>query len=153
MPRLSVNGTEFSFVSVRVFADGIELEGLTSIDYKDTIDRGSVMANGPGEVGRTRGTYKAEGNLEFTRRAYNDFKRQLRQRFPTKNPNEARFDLSISYGEDGEPLVTDELVGVQLAGNEHSGSAGSADPMKVKIPLNVRGIIQDGVLPFRGFQR
>jgi hypothetical protein len=153
MPRISVNGTEYSFVSLRFFADGIELENCTSIDYKGSIERGSVMANGPGEVGRTRGIYKAEGNIEFTRRGYNDLIAQLRQRFPTKNPHEARFDIAVAYGEDGEPLITDELVDVQLGGNEHSGSSGSADPMKVKIPLTLRGIIEDGVLPFAGFKR
>lgn len=153
MARIDVNGTEYSFVSIRFFADGIELEGVTSIDYKSSIERGSVMANSPGEVGRTRGNYKAEGNLEFTRRGYRDFIAQLRQRFPAKNPNEVRFDVALSYGEDGQPLLSDELVGVQLAGNEHSGSAGSADPMKVKVPLNIRGIFVDGVPPFAGFRR
>lgn len=148
-----VNGALHSFVSMRASVGNFELI-FTSANYTDAWERSEVMANAPGAVGRTRGTYKVDTcELELLRKNYDEFVAELARRAgATGNPFEVRFDLVISYSEDGSPVVTDELVTCQIKGNGAENQQGS-DPTKIKVPLDCRALIWNGRLPYKGFVR
>lgn len=148
-----VNGSLYSFVSCRPRVGNFELL-ITSANYTDAWERTEAMANAPGSVGRTRGTYKVDTcELEMLRKHYEEFLAELvRLAGPTGNPNEVRFDLVMSYAEDGQPITTDELVTCQVKGNGLENQQG-ADPSKAKVPLDCRALILNGRLPYKGFIR
>ena len=56
---------------------------------------------------------------------------------------ETRFEITVSYGQDGDAVKTDKLTGVRIVGDENGGSEGT-DALEVPVELKVMRIDLDG---------
>jgi hypothetical protein len=142
-----VNGYYHQFASIELDLDGDTVVGFTAIEYSDNIERGDVRGARRQRLGVTRGEYKADASLEMYRRDFYELLNRLGDGWMDRV-----FPIHVTYGEDGQPLVTDELVRCRFKGTENSHQQGN-DPLKIKLPLDVDGILYAGKLPFVGFQR
>ena len=101
-----INGLRYSWASVRIQADGNEYVDIKDITYSHTIDRGEVRGSGPQLLGFTRGEYKAEGSITFLKEGYDALIAAFGDGYL-----EHVFDIAVSYADEGQPTVTDQLVG------------------------------------------
>lgn len=124
-----INGVLYSQASVEFEANGMPVEGIKAINYKDSLDAGVVKGIGPIARGSTLGDYKASGSIEIYRDAADDF-------FLALGPNGyAQFiKMTISYYEPALGVRTDIVV-PRIGGTDTSVDSGSSDPTTTKHDL------------------
>lgn len=125
-----INGVLYSQASVEFEANGIPVEGIKAINYKDSLDAGEVNGLGPVARGSTLGKYKASGSIEIYRDASDDF-------FLAAGGIGvyARFmKMTISYFEPALGVRTDIIV-PRIGGTDTSVDSGSSDPTTTKHDL------------------
>lgn len=64
---------------------------------------------------------------------------------------EEEFDITATYGNDDQALVTDELIGCTILGVENSSAEG-ADPNEVTLNLDIKAIKYNGKSPMKGMK-
>ena len=117
---------------------------IASVEWKDSVDIGTVRGQGPGKRGRTEGEYDAEGKIALYRDAY----RQFMQALAAVNPKVTLVEFDVlgywqPYSDSDETLEV-RLVSCRVQERETSMSPGS-DPTSVEMPLNVMKVYEDGV--------
>lgn len=132
--KIKIKGTDFEF----------ETADLASIEWKDSVDIGTVRGQGPGKRGRTEGEYDAEAKMALFRDAYRQFIQALAQ----VNPKITLVEFDIQgywqpYNDSDETLEV-RIVSARLQERETSMAPGSEATM-VNLPLNVMKIYEDGV--------
>ncbi len=139
-----INGVRFDFSSVELNFDGTRFSGVKEISYKDGLEPGEVRGNRAQLIGRTRGTYSAEGSLTLFKSEF----QQLISQIAIKGVGwaEASFDAVIIYSEASSPLIKDVLLGCRLKTAEDSGGEGG-EPLVTKCDLHILAIKRNGVLP------
>lgn len=141
-----INGLRYSWASARFQFDGNEYVDIKEITYSHTIDRGDVRGSGPQLLGFTRGEYKAEGSVTFLKEGYD----ALLQAFGN-GYLERVFDVAVSYAEEGQPTVTDQLVGCRLGKAEKNPSQGT-DALEVSCDLHITYILENGKKPLNNMR-
>src|SRR5258707_785556 len=104
-----INGHRYSWNSVELGLGpaGIIMRGVSSIDYGDQLTPGNLRGTGPNVVGRTRGEYDADAEIEMYRLEWENLKGQLgsngvgferrRSRLPCSTPKAgSRWSLTPS---------------------------------------------------------
>jgi len=142
-----INGVRYDFSSIVFHINGDLIIGVKEISYKNTRDRGEVRGTSLQKLGRTRGQYKAEASATIFRREFDDLVDRLGDGYM-----EVVFPITVSYADDGQPLVTDTIVGCTITEDEHSNSAGT-DATEVKLTFDPMYILIKGRPPFRGLRR
>jgi hypothetical protein len=130
---------------------GVKYHGVKSITYRHNLDPGVLRGNRAGLIGRTRGTYTAEGSVEFYRAEYEQFLSSLTGGGLGAFVNapgymEAIFDITVSYSEAFSPLLTDKLIACRLKSAENSHAEGN-DPLTVKCDLSIMYLVENGKFP------
>jgi hypothetical protein len=138
-----INGHRYSWASATIKAQGLELIHIKEISYSHSLEPGAVRGTGAQKLGRTRGEYDAEGSMTLQREQWDDLRNKLGDGYLEKS-----FPISVSYAEDGLPVVTDELAGVRIKSVENSPSQGT-DALEVSLELDVMYIIENGKKPLR----
>ena len=138
---MNINGKIYSFASISLSANGLSYSGISEVSYSESVERSKITGTGILPIGRTEGSYSAEGSVTFYRQEFD--------RFVTANPNlfDVTFDVVVTYSNPGEIPVTDVLKNCKVEGTEMSGSEGS-DPLSVPVKLNVMWIERNGKKPF-----
>jgi hypothetical protein len=141
---ITVNGRAYSHVSVRLQADGLDIEDLDAIEYANSVDRGEQRGTAPGVKRRTRGQGKAEAKLTFSElRAYYAFIARFGAGYLEK-----MFTIVVSYAEGPlDPVFTDTIVDAQLKKPARKSSQGT-DAQKVECDLDCNRILENGLEPF-----
>ena len=142
-----INGVRYDFSSIVFHINGNIVVGVKEIAYKNSRDRGEVRGTSPQKLGRTRGQYKCEASSTLFRREYDELITTLGDGYM-----EIVFPITVSYADDGQPLVTDTIVGCTITEDDHSNSAGT-DPTEVKITFDPMYILMKGIAPMRGLRR
>lgn len=139
-----INGHRYSWTSVEIGLgqSGIIVRGIASIDYGDQLTPGKLRGTGPNVVGRTRGEYEADAEIEMYRLEWENLKSQLGN--GGVGFGETGFPITVSFGEANQPVVTDTIEGCRVTKVRTGGAEGS-DPTKVKISLDVHRILHNGV--------
>ncbi len=141
-----INGHRYSWASVVAKFDTLEIPHFSEISYSHTLEPGTVRGTGAQKAGRTRGEYDAEGSVTWQLEGWQQLLEHLGDGFMEKS-----FTIVVSYAEEGQPVVTDELVGVRITSTEKNPSQGT-DPITVTTPLSIMYIIENGVKPLRGMK-
>lgn len=140
-----VNGHRYSFTSIEFGANGIVTRGVSSIDYGDGLMPGKMRGTGPNVVGRTRGEYDADAEIEMYRLEWENLKATLG--VSGVGFGETAFPIQVQYAEANQPVITDTLEGCRVTKVRTGGQEGN-DPTKVKISLDLLRVLHNGVPMF-----
>lgn len=137
-----VNGHRYSFVSIEFAANGAVMRGVKSIDYGDKLTPGKMRGTGPNVIGRTRGEYDGDASIEMYRLEWENLKGGLGSQ--GVGFGEAAWDVTVTYGEANQPVVTDTLESCRVTEVRTGGQEGS-DPTTVKLTIDLLRILHNGV--------
>ena len=149
IPIPLINGNRYDFSSIVFHINGDIVVGVKEIAYKNTRDRGEVRGTSPQKIARTRGQLKSEGSATLYRAEFDDLLDKLGD---GDGYMEIEFPITVSYANDGQPLVTDTLVGCTITEDDHSNSSGT-DPTEVKLTFDPMYVLIRGKAPIRGLRR
>lgn len=139
-----VNGNRYDHSSVEITLLGQRFDGVKSVSYKQMLEPGEVRGNRAQLIGRTRGKYSAEGNIELYRLEYDAVCALIRAQ--GKGLLETSFDIVVNYTENGTDVSTDKLIGCRFKSDDTSSQEGG-DAITVKLDLHVMKLIKNGTSP------
>jgi len=139
-----INGHRYSWTSLEIGVgpSGTVMRGVSSIDYCDELTPGKLRGTGPNVIGRTRGEYDGDAEIEMYRLEWENLKSQLGTN--GVGFGETAFPISVQYAEANQPVVTDTLEGCRITKVRTGGAEGS-DPTKVKLSIDLTRILHNGV--------
>lgn len=137
-----INGLRYDHSSAEIHVNGRVIYGVKEISFSQDLEPGEVEGVPAHSVGVTRGKYKAEGKLVMFQLESQELIDALGDRYMEK-----QFLIVVNYGEDGQPLLTRELIGCRIKKDEE-GSSGS-DANEVSYDLRVGMIKKNGKLPVK----
>jgi hypothetical protein len=142
-----INGKRYSFASIELNFNGLIFLGFKEISYSDDLEPGEIRGTHPQMLARTIGDYKAEASASMYMEEYNTLIASMGDGFM-----EQPFDVNATYADDGQPTVTDRVVGCRIKKNEYSHSQGT-DGLIVKVDLHPFYVIHAGKMPLRRMRR
>ncbi len=128
-----VNGQEYSWVNITVNILGRPVTGITKIAYGDKQEKVNNMGAGKLPVSRSRGSRVADGvSVEM-------FMSEL-EAIQAVSPNGQiddipPFDIVVAYATDGGAILTHTIHNAEFMENKRDASQGSADGIKVELPM------------------
>lgn len=134
-----VNGVYHAFASIELKLKGDIYVGAKSINYKDSLTPVKVRGAHAEPIGRTRGDYDAEGDLEMYSQQGHQFLQALGQGY-----KETTWDATVTYSENGLDTITDTLIGCRIQEVDKSNSQGT-DASTMKFTLSVMKVLHDGL--------
>jgi hypothetical protein len=137
-----INGHRYSWTSLEIGLNGVTMRGVSSIDYGDELKPGKMRGTGPNVIGRTRGEYDADVELEMYRLEWENLKSSLGQ--SGTGFGESAFPITVQYAEANQPVVTDTIEGSRVT-KVRTGGAEGTDPTKVKLSIDCTRILHNGV--------
>lgn len=138
-----VNGHRYSFASIELVINGRPISGFTEITYKDSVERGKIHGKGSKPIGRAIGKYECEASCKLYKTDHQELIAALGPGF-----GKVAFDVTVTYGEDGEPTTTDTLVGCMIDENDVNNSQGT-DGLMVSLKLNPMEVLWNGISMIR----
>ncbi len=138
-----INGLKYDYSSVELNIDGQVFGGVKSINYKWSLDPGVQRGTRAQKIGRSRGTYDADGSIEIYKVEYHAIISRL-SRLGTRGYAETAFNIVVSYEENVTDVITDQLVGIRLKTGENGHQEGN-DPLVVKCDLDIMYILENGL--------
>lgn len=140
-----INGRAYDFSSIIIRAKGVAIEdGVSEINYKHSVERGSFFGNSRKRKARTPGKYSAEGSTKMLRITHAAMVTAL----GGDGYLDEEFEITVSYAEQGQPVITDYLKGVMLNGDDVGAPEGT-DPVQVACDLDITEIWMNGVKPIK----
>lgn len=131
-----INGKVYQYDNLEIVINGIPYQGITEINYSDTLEPGILRGTSVYMRGRTRGSYEAEGSITIAKADFEAVKEALialnRGGF-----GEVEFLISVSYSEATSPLINDTIEGCRIKHQENSHSSGNSDGLLTKVDLSV----------------
>lgn len=136
-----VNGFRHSFSSIeaKIGNPGVVYQGFKSINYETSIAPVKVWGFHPDPIGETRGVADYKGDIEVYLAEWTKILASLGAGAFTK-----RFNISVSYLENGYDSHIDTLIGARFVNDAASNSQGG-DPLTRKLTLSVMKILINGV--------
>lgn len=140
-----INGRAYDFSSIIIRAKGVAIEdGVSEISYKHSVERGSFFGNSRKRKARTSGKYSADGSLKMLRITHDAMVTAL----GGDGYLDEEFEITVSYADHGQPVITDYLKSVMLNGDDVSASEGN-DPVQVSCDLDIDEVWMNGVKPIK----
>ncbi len=140
VPYPLVNGNYHAFASIEVkTADGNIYTGVKAVNYKNSLKPTKVRGTNAEPIGRTRGDYDAEGDVEFYEQQGHQFLQALGNGY-----GEKPFDMTVTFSETGLDTIQHQLIGCRIEEVDSSNSQ-STDASTIKFTLNVMKIKMDGL--------
>jgi hypothetical protein len=136
-----INGNRYGWASVGFDIEGAEQVHVTECTYEHNLEPGEVRGTGPQVAGTTLGEYSASGSITFNQEGWDELRAKLGDGYMAK-----RFQLTVSYADEGQAVTTDELVGCRITGVSKNPSQGT-DGLTVECALHIMYIIENGVKP------
>ncbi len=134
-----VNGVYHAFASVEIKFDGNIYVGVKAVNYSDSLTPTKVRGTSSEPIGRTRGDYDADGDIELYKQQAHQLLQALGNGYKEKVVN-----ITVTYSENGLDTIVDEIIGARIEKVEQSNSQ-SPDPTTQKFTLNVMKILMDGL--------
>lgn len=142
MAEALINGRKYSWASLEVQHDGLTYKGITSLNYKQSLEPQKVPGYGIYPLDRTTGEYSAEGDMEMSLADIEALRTNLAAKTANGSYGLQEFDIVASF-DDGSTVHTHKLVRCRFK-EEDNQNARSADPTKEKIGLDVMWIEKNG---------
>ena len=138
-----INGHRYSFASIEVSVGGRRIVGFREISYRVRREIGEVRGVHPEPLGYTRGEITYEATLVAYAEEAEELVRALGPGYM-----EQPFDITVTYAEEGQRTVTDQLLGCRITQIERDHSRGT-DPLEVRFELKPARIRYWGLDPIR----
>jgi len=132
----------FSSVELKVTsgpAAGQIYVGIKSVNAKDSLTPTKVRGAAAEALGRTRGDYDAEGDMEMYAQQGHQFLQALGQGY-----KEQTFDISITFAEQNLDTIQHQLLGCRIQEVDSSNAVGT-DASTLKFTLNIMKVLFDGL--------
>jgi phage tail tube protein FII len=139
---VKINGRKYSWASLEVQLDGLIFQGITSLNYKQSLTPAKVGGQGVYPLDATVGEYEAEGDMEMNRKDADALRAALAAKTVNGSYALAEFD-AVAQFDDGTQVQTDKLVRCRIK-EEDSQNARSSDASMEKIGLHVMWIEKNG---------
>jgi hypothetical protein len=141
-----INGIVYDYSSIEISIAGLPYQGVTEINYSDSLEPGSLRGTGALKRGRSRGMYDAEGSFSIYKEDYEPIKRAL-SALGLGGFMVTPFLITVTYRElgQGNILITDTIEGCRIKKNDSSNSSGNADPSLHKVDLDVFRVGWNGI--------
>lgn len=138
------NGNYHSFSSLELKitsgqAAGQIFVGFKSLNAKDSLTPTKVRGAAAEPIGRTRGDYDAEGDMELYEQQAHQLLQALGQGY-----KEQTFDITYSFAETNLDTITHQLLGCRIQEVDSSNAIGT-DASTLKFTLNIMKILFDGL--------
>lgn len=142
-----VNGVRYDFSSIKIDLDGgLKLQGIKEINYSHGLEPTDVEGASAEPIGRTRGKYSREASMTL----YEWEWKILRDRFGD-GYLEKVFTISVTYADDGQPTITDQILGCRIKKVDKARATGG-DAAEVKLDLHCMKIIEGGKKPLKAMR-
>ncbi|MEM9693011.1 MAG: hypothetical protein AAGA56_10730 [Myxococcota bacterium] len=140
----TINGYEYSYASIEIYIAGRVYTGVKAMNYRHSREVGDAEGSPAELLGFSRGSYNGlEGDLVMLRRTRDTMAAELGAGYFDR-----MWDATVSYAEEGLPLVTDELRGCTFTEEDFSNERGS-DPTMVSLSFKGLQLRPNGVAPLR----
>lgn len=136
---ITVNEVEFSWGSITLKINGVEIVGYKGVSYSDGIEREAVYGARRHKIGMTRGKVTTEqGTITM-------YLRQLRELMDSLGDGwgDSIFDLEVRYAEPGRTTRVDIVEGCKFAGNPENAEEG-ASALEREVKFDFMRISRDG---------
>jgi hypothetical protein len=147
MSETLIRGRLYDHGKVEIRLNGKTYELVKEIKYKSTREIGKARGTSPLRRGKTRGTIDFEGSIVLYKSPDGGFDQIVEDFGP--GWMEKEFDIIVTYGDDGDPITVDELLGCEFLTDEGGTSEGS-DPAEVSLDLDISSILRNGKPPLKG---
>jgi hypothetical protein len=141
-----INGYVYDHGDLTLKFDGKQIDDVQEVKYSTKREIGKFRGTSPLARGRTRGTLDFEGSMVMLRSTLDVLIAEWGDGWMEKE-----FTVTATFGNDGQPLVTDTLVGCTILSDEISSAEG-ADPNLVSVGLDIKGILRNGKAPMKGMK-
>ena len=141
-----VNGVRYDFSSIDINVEGAIFKGYTAVSYSHKLEPGKLRGTSPQVLGRTTGEYDCEGSVTLALEEWTELRAALGNGFMAKV-----FGIVVTYGNDAQPVTSDELVGCRIKNVEKDHSQGT-DALAVKLDLDIMYIVEDGYTAVPGMR-
>ena len=137
-----INGFRYQFSNIEIDIDGDIITEVQSIDYEHGLE--GTKTRGTGSVyatGETTGEYDSSGKIELPKHVAAALRAKLGKGYLRK-----RFPITVSYADEGQPVITDRLIGCRISkeGNSHSNGT---DGLKESLDMSIMRVQLNGVDP------
>ncbi len=139
-----INGHAYSFSSIEVKVGAQVFTGFTDVSYTQTLEPGDFRGTRPEKLATTIGEHYVEGSFTLVKSEYQEFIEALGEGYMT-----TLFDITNTYSEVNQPLITDVLIGCRITSEEDSHSQGT-DALVIACDLNIMKMTRNGLLPILG---
>lgn len=131
-----INGTAYSWSSIKFTLFGVPVAGIVSIEYKSKQEKTNNYGAGIEPVSRGYGRKEYEGSIEI----YLDEWKKIIAAAPSRDPLAIGwFDIPVIYGNSIADVTTDVLRAVEFLEDPFTAKEGDTK-LTVKIPLIIGGI-------------
>lgn len=141
-----INGYIYDHGDLTLKVDGEEIPDVKEIKYSSKREVGKFRGTSPMARGRTRGTIDFEGSMVLLRQTLDALIAKWGDGWMEKE-----FDITSTFGNDGQPLTTDILISCTIISDEISSSEG-ADPNEVSVGLDIKCIKRNGKNAMKGMK-
>lgn len=137
-----INGFRPSWASIEIVINGKRYAGVKSINWKGGGEPGAVAGTGQVDIGRTRGKYKASGDMEIYLDEFEDIIKELGNGWQNKP-----IDIDTQWSEEGRATTHVQLRSVLLSEDDWSNADGT-DASAVKLTLSMfLPVLTNGINP------
>lgn len=141
-----INGYIYDHGDLTIKVDGKQIDDIKEIKYSTKREVGKFRGTSPVARGRTRGTVDFEGSMVMLRSTLDALIAEWGDGWMEKE-----FDITATFGNDGQPLNTDTLIRCCIISDEISSSEG-ADPNEVSVGLDILNIKRNGKNALKGMK-
>jgi hypothetical protein len=135
-----VNGYAYSWASINISVAGEVTALVQSIDYENARTRGMGRGATGRKTLRGQGTDEPSASVSFYRREFD----ALVERLGGDGFQDVECEITVSYREEGLPIITDTLESVLINTISASGSDDSEDLMVIECELDIMDILWNG---------
>ena len=136
--KRKINGHVYGHSSIECTVNGVIFPAIQEITYSHQLEPGHIFAKGK-KAARTRGRYAPEdATVKLYKADYDHLRASLSPDYMEKS-----FVIVVSYGEQGEPLITDTLKGCRIKMAETTSSQDNTDAVMTTVTLDVMEILEN----------
>lgn len=126
------NSKEYDWSKVSVVLGGRSVTGVRGVEYKESLEKELLYAKGNRPVGIQHGNYAYEGKVTLLQSEVNALEDAARA--AGANLLELSFNIVVSYGNAGDVIRTDTLVGAEFTEVDKALNQGDKF-MEIELPL------------------